>query len=186
MDVLSSFTNLHYVSLGEAMLRLAAACILGLAIGLERQIKNKPLDFRPFMMVCLGAAMFTIIGMELLYTLKNTYNNDNNTLSIDPSRIMQGIIGGIGFLGAGAIFRDSEHVVGATTGAGIWMVGGIGMACALGLFSFAIAATFLALFIYTFMGIALQYFPNSNEDETYIFSNGYKEKHKKDNHEGTE
>lgn len=179
MDGLSSFTQLQYVPLTEVLIRLGMACFLGLLVGMERQLKNKPLDFRPFMMVCLGSAVFTLISMELLYILSRSPDNDE-ILRIDPTRMLEGIIGGIGFLGAGAIFRTSHNVTGATTGAGIWMVGGIGMACALGLFSFAIAATFMALFIYTVMGMALRYFPNANEHEDYIFSNNYK----KDNHKG--
>ena len=72
----------------------------------------------------------------------------DDVVKIDPSRVIQGLIGGIGFLGAGAIIQGgSEQVRGLTTGAGIWLVGAVGLACGAGAYILAFAITVLALMI---------------------------------------
>ena len=101
------------------------------------------------MLVALGAASFCLIMVELLHVP----NPGSNARPIDAGRVLEGIIGGIGFLGAGAIIQGRQRVLGATTGAAIWVVGAIGMACGFGLFVHAIAVTLLALFVLTVLGL---------------------------------
>lgn len=108
------------LSLDTVLLRLLAATFLGTLIGWERVSKNKPAGLRKHMLVGLGSAAFFLISIEFtLGPLK-----DAEGISPDPTRIFQGIITGIGFLGAGAIIQGNEDVTGLTTGAGIWLAGG--------------------------------------------------------------
>ncbi len=134
---------------GQIALRLGAAIALSCLIGLDRELKDKPLGLRTHMLVALGAASFCLIMIELLHMS----NPGANARPIDAGRVLEGIIGGIGFLGAGAIIQGRQRVFGATTGAAIWVVGAIGMACGFGFFVQAIAITLLALFVLTVLGL---------------------------------
>jgi len=131
-----------YITLQEVFFRLFIAVFLAFLIGLDRELKHKPFGFRPYMMVSLGSAAFALILMELAYGMEIKPD-----VNIDPSRVIQGIITGLGFLGAGAVIRAEKHVVGATTGSGIWVVGAIGLACGLGFYWYATIITLFALFI---------------------------------------
>jgi putative Mg2+ transporter-C (MgtC) family protein len=109
------------LELGDMVLRLLAACAGGMAIGWERESKNKPAGLRTNILVAVGSAGFTLVSWNLTAHL----NAGANDLRVDPLRLVQGIIGGIGFLGAGAIIQSHGTVRGMTTAAGIWVVGGI-------------------------------------------------------------
>lgn len=129
------------VSLEVLMLRLVAAALCGLLIGWERERKNKPAGLKTHTLVCIGSATFFLIFIEFaLGGLK-----DAEGLSPDPSRVIEGVITGIGFLGAGAFIRGNKDVAGLTTGAGIWVAGGIGLACGAGYFHIAGVVTILTL-----------------------------------------
>ncbi len=133
---------------GETALRLGAAIALSCLIGLDRELKDKPLGLRTNMLVALGAASFCVLMVDLLHMTAP----GPNARPIDAGRVLEGIIGGIGFLGAGAIIQDRARVLGATTGAGIWVVGAIGMACGFGFYLQAVVVTLLALFVLTILG----------------------------------
>jgi putative Mg2+ transporter-C (MgtC) family protein len=133
---------------GELALRLGAAIVLGCLIGLDRELKNKPFGLRTNILVALGSAAFCVIMVELLHVAQP----GPNARPIDAGRVLAGIIGAIGFLGAGAIIQDRDRVLGATTGAGIWVVGAIGMACGFGFYLQAAMVTLLALFVLTVLG----------------------------------
>jgi putative Mg2+ transporter-C (MgtC) family protein len=135
---------------GEVALRLGAAIVLSCLIGLDRELKDKPLGLRTNMLVALGAASFCVIMVELLHLA----HPGPNARPIDAGRVLEGIIGGIGFLGAGAIIQGRERVFGATTGASIWVVGAIGMACGFGFYLQAVVVTLLTLFVLTVLGFA--------------------------------
>jgi putative Mg2+ transporter-C (MgtC) family protein len=94
---------------GEIALRLGAAIALSCLIGLDRELKDKPLGLRTNMLVALGAASFCLIMIELLHMSAP----GPNARPIDAGRVLEGIIGGIGFLGAGASIRDRNRVFGA-------------------------------------------------------------------------
>ncbi len=130
------------VSLEVITLRLFIAAVCGLLIGWERERKNKPAGLKTHMLVCIGSATFFLIFIEFaLGGLK-----DAEGLSPDPSRVIEGVITGIGFLGAGAFIRGGSDVSGLTTGAGIWVAGGIGLACGAGYFQIAgVVTTFTLL-----------------------------------------
>jgi putative Mg2+ transporter-C (MgtC) family protein len=111
---------------GEMALRLGAALILGSAIGLNRELHGKAAGLRTHGLVSLGAALATTI----------TLLGANGALVIDSNaigRVVQGIMTGIGFLGAGVIMREpSGHVTGLTTAATVWICAVLGIVCGLG------------------------------------------------------
>lgn len=116
----------------EFCLHAGLAVLFAGLLGLERSIKNKPVGVRTFMMVALGSACFTMITLNFA---ASTVAEVESAVSVDPTRVIQGIIGGIGFLGAGAIMSNANGegmVRGMGTGAAVWTVGAIGVACALG------------------------------------------------------
>lgn len=131
------------LSFATILARLSAASVLTMLIGWERETKNKPAGLRTHMLVGTGAATFYLIFIEfVLGPLK-----DAEAIATDPTRIFEGIVTGIGFLGAGAIIQGGSHVRGLTTGAAIWVAGGIGLACGGGYYAIAGAVTFFALII---------------------------------------
>lgn len=132
----------------EMAIRLLAAAGLALLLGLERELRGKPAGLRSHMLVSLGAATFIIMGMHILLA---TAEGDPSA-RIDPTRIVQGIIGGIGFLGAGCIIQSRGNVQGITTGASIWIAGAIGVACGIGTLALAGMVTLLALVIVMVLG----------------------------------
>ena len=142
----------EYVSLLEALTRLGLAAGLGLVLGLDREVKNKPVGIRGYMLVALGAAGFSLLSMELV--LSSTVGEQG--VMIDPSRVIQGVVGGIGFLGAGAIIHREAGVRGVATGASIWVAGAIGMACGFGSYMLAVVMTALAAAILVVMGFLRQ------------------------------
>ena len=131
------------LSIDTIAVRLFLATLLAMFIGWERENKNKPAGLRTHMLVGLGSAAFFLISIEFaLGPLK-----DAEGIAPDPTRIFQGVITGIGFLGAGAIIQGSGSVKGLTTGAGIWVSGGIGLACGGGYFVIAAIVTAFTLLI---------------------------------------
>jgi putative Mg2+ transporter-C (MgtC) family protein len=136
------------VTLKEAALRLVLAVVLGAVVGIDRELKHKPLGLRTNMLVALGAASFSLMALHLVDLLQHGSQN----IQIDPSRVMEAIVGAIGFLGAAAIIQERSELFGATTGAGIWVVGAIGMACGFGFYAIAATVTVVAVFVLTLLG----------------------------------
>jgi putative Mg2+ transporter-C (MgtC) family protein len=129
----------------EIILRVAVSLILGFIIGLERESKKKPAGLRTNMLVALGSATFTILTLELFNDVLQT----RDRLNIDPLRIIEGVMGGLGFIGAGCIIQSRGSVEGVTTAATIWVVGAVGLACGVGHFRLAIITTLLAFLVLT-------------------------------------
>lgn len=129
-------------------LRLAAATLLAGVVGLEREWRGKPAGLRTHMLVGLGAAAFILTATEFV----DGPLNEREDLRLDPLRLFEGVVTGIGFLGAGAIIQGSRDVKGLTTGAGIWVAGGIGLACGVGEFVLAGIVTVLTLVILAVAG----------------------------------
>ena len=124
----------------DMIVRLLMAAGLALLLGLERELRGKPAGLRSHMLVSVGASAFILIGLHILMT---TAEGDPSA-RIDPSRIVEGVIGGIGFLGAGCINQGR--------GASIWISGAIGVACGLGTLVLASMVTALALIIVVVLG----------------------------------
>jgi putative Mg2+ transporter-C (MgtC) family protein len=121
---------------GGTLARLALATALGAVIGLERELDEKAAGLRTHMLVALGAALFTLVSA---YGFSEFVGKDH--VSFDPSRIAAQIVTGIGFLGAGVIFRSGFTVRGLTTAASLWLVAAIGMAAGVGYWQGALIAT---------------------------------------------
>ena len=123
------------------VLSIILAVVLGAAIGLEREISGKAAGLRTNVLICLGAAVFTMISRQM---------GAGNEGSV--TRIAAGIVTGVGFLGAGAVIRDRAGVLGLTTAATIWLVASIGMACGAKLYLLAVISTFIAIVVLIGLG----------------------------------
>ena len=131
------------------ILQLLLATFLGGLVGLEREYKRKEAGLQTYSLVALGTCLFTVITFELF----NFFVNKEG-ISFDPSRIIQAVAIGIGFIGAGVIFRQpSSGIVGLTTAAGLWVTSAIGIAIGAKLYLLAIFATFLALLVLSVFGL---------------------------------
>ena len=119
----------------EMVLRLLLATALGAVIGYQRERAGKPAGLRTHVLICAGAALFTIASIY------------GFGAPADPARVAAGIVAGIGFLGAGAIMRTREHVAGLTTAATIWIVAAIGLAAGAGLYLVSAVTTAVTLVI---------------------------------------
>jgi putative Mg2+ transporter-C (MgtC) family protein len=119
--------------------RLAAALVLGGAIGLERELTGQVAGLRTHMSVALGAALFGIVsayGWNEFAAVRAQTN-----VQIDVTRVASNIVTGVGFLGGGAILRDGSTVRGLTTAASLWVTAAVGLAVALGGYSLAAVTT---------------------------------------------
>ena len=130
---------------GDYLIKFGFAVALSGLVGMERTLHGNFADMRTHMAVAMGAALFTLIGMEL----SNELANDSGIRVVDPTRIVQGIAAGIGFLGAGTILKLSKEVEvkGLTTASSIWLSAAIGTSCGLERYSLAISATLVSLLV---------------------------------------
>jgi putative Mg2+ transporter-C (MgtC) family protein len=123
----------------EHLIQLLASILVGMLIGLEREVTRKPAGMRTCTLVCLGSTLFTILSQVL------------SVEGADPTRIASNIITGIGFLGAGSIVIHKDKVLGLTTAAVVWFTSSLGMAIgfnqyALALFGVVLCLTILTIF----------------------------------------
>lgn len=116
------------------VISLLLALIFGTGIGLERELSGKAAGLRTNVLICIGAAVFTIISAKM-----GGQTGDSST------RIAAQIVTGVGFLGAGAIIQDRGGIHGLTTAATIWIVASIGMACGNRLFLLATLVTIFSI-----------------------------------------
>jgi putative Mg2+ transporter-C (MgtC) family protein len=128
--------------------QLALAVFLGGLIGLERELKKKEAGLQTYSLVALGSCIFTVIAFNLFY-----FFLDQSNVSFDPSRIIHAVAVGIGFIGAGVIFRQNSGTVGLTTAAGLWVAASLGVAVGSGFYLLASVATVLALAILIGFGL---------------------------------
>jgi putative Mg2+ transporter-C (MgtC) family protein len=124
-------------------LKLVAAIAAGALIGLERELADKPAGFRTNIMICLGAALFTLLSVRMA-----------ETGTVDRTRIAAQVVTGVGFLGAGAIVQFRGSVIGLTTAATIWAVASVGMAFGAGEFALGALGTVLASGVLMGLGLA--------------------------------
>jgi putative Mg2+ transporter-C (MgtC) family protein len=124
-----------------AFARLLTASLLGGLIGLEREVKRRSAGVRTNLLICLGAAFFTLLSAILA--------GEGIT---DKSRVASNIVQGIGFLGAGLILHNRSRISGLTSAASVWVVASIGMACGAGLFAAAVVATAIVIIALELVG----------------------------------
>ena len=123
----------------DAAGRLAVAAVLGAVIGLERELDDHPAGLRTFMTVSVGAALFGLISVVGFDEFEDIRARTN--LGIDVQRVASQVVVGIGFLGAGLIFRRGESIVNLTTAAGLWATAAVGLAAGVGDVGLAVTTT---------------------------------------------
>ena len=127
--------------------RLLLAAIFGAAIGFEREWRNRPAGLRTHVLVCVAAATFAILTIEIIHAPMFTADALGDAVKVDPIRIVEAVTAGVAFLAAGVVIFTRGQVHGLTTGAGMWLAGAIGVACGLGLWQIALFSTVLALLV---------------------------------------
>ncbi|HSM01255.1 MAG TPA: MgtC/SapB family protein [Acidimicrobiia bacterium] len=143
--------------LAEAIARLAAAAVLSGLIGFEREVAQKAAGIRTHMLVGLGAALFSLLSVEAF-------------AGSDPARVAAQVVTGIGFLGAGAIFRHGFTVRGLTTAAGLWSAAAVGMASGIGEWEIAVLATSLAVVVLYVVGVTQWLFRGRRGEATTVIA----------------
>jgi len=126
---------------GGAVGRLLVACLLGGLVGLQRELKRKAAGVRTNLLICMGAAFFTLLSAVLA--------GDANP---DKGRVASNIVQGVGFLGAGLILQNRSRVSGLTSAASVWVVASIGMACGAGLYAAGVIATAIVILVLELVG----------------------------------
>lgn len=155
--VRSEFSDVPDVAqLTRIVLRMVVAALLGGVLGFERERQGKSAGLRTHMLVALGSAMFVFVPQQI------------GISDADLTRVLQGLVAGIGFLGAGTIVKSEreEDVRGLTTAAGIWMTAAIGIAVGLGREATAVLSTVLALVILAVIPKCAGYFQRNSADKT--------------------
>jgi len=133
------------VVLNGAIGRLLLAAFLGGLVGLERELKGKSAGVRTNLLICMGAAFFTLLGSVLA-----------GDLSPNKGQVASNIVQGIGFLGAGLILHNRTRVSGLASAASIWVVASIGMACGAGLYAAAAVGAFIVICSLAIVGLLEQ------------------------------
>lgn len=121
------------------LIPMLLSLVLGTLVGWERQMGRKPAGLRTHTLVCLGSTMF-VLTTSYSFTAFGGH-------SLDASRIVHGVVTGVGFLGAGSIMRQEGFVHGLTTAASVWMVAAIGVAVGVHAYPLAVIGTVLALVV---------------------------------------
>jgi len=129
------------VVVSGAIGRLLMACLLGAAVGLEREVNRKAAGVRTNLLICMGSAFFTLLSAVLA--------GDANP---DKGRVASNIVQGIGFLGAGLILHNRSRVSGLTSAASVFVVASIGMACGAGLYAAAAVAAIIVILALELVG----------------------------------
>jgi putative Mg2+ transporter-C (MgtC) family protein len=130
------------LNFAEVLLRVVLAGVLGGAIGVEREIREREAGLRTHLLVAVGAALFTLVSA---YGWHDFHFSNQSGVTYDPTRIAAQIVTGIGFLGAGAIIRQGLSVRGLTTAASLWVVAAIGIAAGAGYYTGAVITTDVVL-----------------------------------------
>ena len=159
LDGSMAYLSPDTISWTDAIIRIGSAFLFPLLLGFERFLRRKPIDFRPFVIISVGACALVIGIMEF------AENITDPQFRIDPSRILEGVITGIGFLGAGAMFRKGAFVQGAGSAASIWVAGVIGLVSGMGQIWLAACITAIVLALLFFSGpFTDDYDPRHNID----------------------
>jgi putative Mg2+ transporter-C (MgtC) family protein len=123
----------------QDLIPMLISVVLGTLMGWERQMGRKPAGLRTHTLVCLGSTMFVLVTRHAV----EAFGGPN----LDPTRVIHGVVTGVGFLGAGSIMRQEGFVHGLTTAASVWMVAAVGVAVGVRAYSLAFIGTVLALLV---------------------------------------
>jgi len=143
------------LDVGEIALRLGSAALIGCALGVNRDLAGKPMGVRTLALVALGAATVSVAALQV-----PTLAEHPDSLSRVVQGAIQGVLGGIGFIGAGVVLRDvrSRTVKNLTTAATVWVTAALGLACGLGGWQTAVIGTLIAVFLLVVLYWAERYF----------------------------
>ena len=141
--LVEEFGHPTYTSFPVIVARLLLATLFGAAIGFEREWRNRPAGLRTHILVCVAAATFAILTVEIMHA--PMFRMDVSRF--DPLRVVEAVTAGVAFLAAGVVIFTKGQVQGLTTGAGMWLAGAIGVASGLGLWQIAAFATLMALVV---------------------------------------
>ena len=149
-QLVEEFGHPTYTAFPVIVARLLLATLFGAVIGFEREWRNRPAGLRTHILVCVGAAVFALLTIEIVHAPMF----DRDVARFDPIRVIEATTAGVAFLAAGVVIFTRGEVHGLTTGAGMWLAGAIGVASGLGLWQIALLATVLTLVVlavlYTF------------------------------------
>lgn len=145
----------------ETLMRLAAAAGFAAIIGWDREREGRAAGLRTHMMVAVGSAAFFVLALQIVEDVKIP----GATLQFDLMRVVSGLIGGIGFLGAGAIIQSGGKVRGLTTAAGLWSCAAVGLGAGAGLYQTAAIVAVLSLVILLLAGLIGRVMPYKKPDE---------------------
>jgi putative Mg2+ transporter-C (MgtC) family protein len=129
--------------------RLLVAMLAGGLVGLERAYTGRPAGLRTHTLVCMASSLLMLLTVYQWALLSGV---PMDTIRVDPTRMAQGVMTGIGFLGAGVIMKEKFTIRGLTTAASIWITAAIGIIIGMGFYSAGLAATVLTLIILSFLG----------------------------------
>ena len=138
------FIETYHINL---IFRILVSCFCGIAIGFERKNRAKEAGVRTHCIVACASALMMIISKYGFYDLLQSAVSEGADVRLDPSRLAQGIVTGVGFLGAGMIYIQRGSIRGLTTASGIWATCGIGMAIGSGMYIIGLATTVIVLLI---------------------------------------
>lgn len=177
----SRCSEMDDLSPAQIAMRVCAALICGALVGLERERKHRPAGFRTMILISLGSCGFVLLGIETASQI----GRDSGFVpapgapvpgQAEMSRVIQGLMGGIGFLGAGAVIQNKKAVRGLTTAAAVWVVAALGAACGFGLFRLALMLGSATLFTLVILDIfENRFFPDPDD------GNGWKHEKKNGN-----
>jgi putative Mg2+ transporter-C (MgtC) family protein len=150
-----------------ASTRLLLAVLAGGLIGLERSVHGRPAGFRTHTLVCAASSLLMLLS---IFQWQLIAGAPMDTVRVDPTRMAQGIMTGIGFLGAGVIIKERLKIRGLTTAASLWLTAAIGVVIGMGLYFAAFLATLLALgvlIIFRWM-CQFQLWPGKRGQDLYV------------------
>ncbi|MDQ2101987.1 MgtC/SapB family protein [Azospirillum isscasi] len=148
MDRLSAYwSQAELIANGMILLHLAGALLLGILMGYERSFHGRAAGMRTYALVCLASTALTVVNAYPGLWYGGIGGGVGNGGGGDPTRVVQGIVTGIGFLGAGVIMRESFSIRGLSTAASIWTAAAVGVAIGLGFYVAAIGAAFMVILV---------------------------------------
>jgi len=137
------------LSISTLMLRIAAAVFIGAIIGIDREIKNRPAGMRTHVLVCVGAALVSLIEQQSAAAVLAL--GPGSPINVSIGRITSTVVSGVGFLGAGTIFMSERKISGLTTAASLWCTACIGLAVGSGFILMALMAGAIVLVVLRMM-----------------------------------
>ncbi|MCC2688997.1 MAG: rane protein [Rhizobiaceae bacterium] len=146
-QLLSEFGHSTYTPFPVFAARLLLAMLFGAVIGFEREWRNRPAGLRTHILVCVAAATFAILTIEIIHAPVFGSAALGDAVKVDPVRVVEAVTAGVAFLAAGVVIFTKGQVHGLTTGAGMWLAGAIGLACGLGLWQIAAFSALIALIV---------------------------------------